>query len=46
MGIVALSQAKAVLADFGKSNARLVEQNGTGHCTISQASLATAKIVS
>lgn len=29
----------------GKKNARLVTQNGSGHCVISQASLCTAKII-
>lgn len=41
----ALDSAKKAMANYG-TNARLVEQNGTGHCAIGQASLCSAKIVS
>ncbi|KAL8291844.1 hypothetical protein RQP46_002102 [Phenoliferia psychrophenolica] len=43
--VTPLSSAKKALKNLGVSNARLVEQDGNGHCSISQASLCTAKIV-
>ena len=44
--VTPLASAKKALRNLGVSNARLVEQDGSGHCSISQASLCTAKIVS
>ncbi len=43
--ITPLNSAKKAMVNYG-TNARLVEQNGTGHCAVGQASLCSAKIVS
>lgn len=44
--VTPLGSAKKALKNLGTTNARLVEQNGSGHCSISQASLCTSKIAS
>lgn len=43
--ITPISGALTALANFGSSNARLVEQNGTAHTTLSQTGTCVQKIV-